>query len=79
MPKFITIGWGYQAGYDRTRRPVRDAAHERDARLRSEALRRETPHTPVCEIEPSTRGFSVDARILFNQRVRQIKTVYFAH
>ena len=36
MPKFITIGYGDQAGYDRTPQSVRDAAHEQDARLRSE-------------------------------------------
>ena len=36
MPKFITIGYGDQAGYDRTPRPVRDAAHQQDAKLRSE-------------------------------------------
>ena len=36
MPKFVTIGYGDQAGYDRTSQPVRDAAHEQDARLRAE-------------------------------------------
>jgi len=36
MPKFITIGYGDRAGYDRTPRSVRDAAHEEDAKLRSE-------------------------------------------
>lgn len=36
MPRFVTIGYGDQAGYDRTPRPIRDAAHEQDARLRSE-------------------------------------------
>lgn len=36
MPKFITIGYGDQAGYDRTPRSVRDAAHAQDAQLRSE-------------------------------------------
>jgi hypothetical protein len=36
MPKFITIGYGDQAGYDRTAPSVRDAAHEHDAKLRSE-------------------------------------------
>jgi hypothetical protein len=36
MPKFITIGYGDQAGYDRTPRPIRDAAHAQDARLRTE-------------------------------------------
>jgi hypothetical protein len=36
VPKFITIGYGDRAGYDRTPKPVRDAAHEQDAKLRSE-------------------------------------------
>ena len=36
MPKFVTIGYGDQAGYDRTPRALRDAAHEQDAKLRSE-------------------------------------------
>lgn len=36
MPKFITIGYGDQAGYDRTPQAVRDAAHENDAKLQSQ-------------------------------------------
>jgi hypothetical protein len=31
MPRFITIGYGDQAGYDRTAPAVRDAAHAADA------------------------------------------------
>ena len=33
MPKFITIGYGDQAGYDRTEPAVRDAAHAHDKKL----------------------------------------------
>lgn len=33
MPMFVTIGYGDQAGYDRTDPAVRDAAHEHDARM----------------------------------------------
>lgn len=33
MPKFVTIGYGDEAGYERTPKPVRDAAHAHDARL----------------------------------------------
>jgi hypothetical protein len=47
MPKFITIGYGDQAGYDRTPRPVRDAAHAQDAQLRSEGALIGTAGTPV--------------------------------
>lgn len=34
MPKFVTIGYGDEAGYKRTPPEVRDAAHAHDARLR---------------------------------------------
>lgn len=33
MPKFVTIGYGDQDGYDRTDPAVRDAAHAHDAKL----------------------------------------------
>ena len=33
MPKFITIGYGNRAGYDRTPRAARNAAHGHDAML----------------------------------------------
>jgi hypothetical protein len=36
MPRFVTIGYGDQAGYERTPRAAREAAHRQDARLRSE-------------------------------------------
>jgi hypothetical protein len=32
MPKFVTIGYGDRAGYDRTPKEIRDAAHAHDAR-----------------------------------------------
>ena len=35
MPKFITIGYGDRAGYERTAPEVRDAAHEHDAQLKA--------------------------------------------
>jgi hypothetical protein len=38
MPKFVTIGYGDRAGYERTDPGVRDAAHEHDARLRAEGV-----------------------------------------
>jgi len=34
VAKFVTIGYGDQAGYDRTDAAVRDAAHTHDNRLR---------------------------------------------
>jgi hypothetical protein len=36
MPKFVTIGYGDRAGYDRTDPAVRDAAHRHDAHLHAE-------------------------------------------
>lgn len=36
MPKFITIGYGDRAGYDRTPQAIRAAAHAQDAKLVSE-------------------------------------------
>ncbi len=33
MPKFVTIGYGDQKGYDATPKAVRDAAHAHDAEL----------------------------------------------
>jgi len=33
MPKFITIGYGDEAGYNRTPRDIRDEAHRHDAQL----------------------------------------------
>ena len=38
MPKFITIGYGDQAGYEGTDPAVRDAAHAHDARLRDNGV-----------------------------------------
>ena len=38
MARFVTIGYGDQAGYDRTDASVRDAAHAHDARLRQEGV-----------------------------------------
>ncbi|PWU44392.1 transcription initiation protein [Micromonospora globispora] len=38
MTKFVTIGYGDQAGYDRTDASVRDAAHAHDARLRQDGV-----------------------------------------
>ena len=33
MPKFVTIGYGDQKGYDRTSETIRDSAHEHDAQM----------------------------------------------
>jgi len=33
VPRFVTIGYGDRAGYDRTDHAIRDAAHQHDERL----------------------------------------------
>jgi len=38
MPKFVTIGYGDQKGYDSTPAAIRDAAHAHDAKLRTEGV-----------------------------------------
>ena len=38
MPQFITIGYGDEAGYNRTPKPVRDAAHAHDAKLQEQGV-----------------------------------------
>lgn len=47
MPKFVTIGYGDQAGYERTPPAIRNAAHEQDARLHSEGAVMGTAGRPV--------------------------------
>jgi hypothetical protein len=47
MPKFLTIGYGDQVGYERTPRLVRDAAHAQDAKLRAEGALMGIAGTPV--------------------------------
>ena len=56
MPKFITIGYGDQAGYDRTPQDVRDAAHEQDAKLVSEGAVMGIAGTPVQVRNPNAAG-----------------------
>ena len=47
MPKFVTIGYGDQAGYDSTDPDVRDAAHAHDARLRQDGVEMGVVGQPV--------------------------------
>lgn len=56
MPRFITIGYGDAAGYARTPRPVRDAAHAQDAKLRSEGAVMGIAGTPVQVRNSEARG-----------------------
>lgn len=56
MPKFITIGYGDQAGYDRTPEPVRQAAHAHDARLRAQGVVMGIAGTPAQVRNPEGAG-----------------------
>jgi hypothetical protein len=56
MPKFITIGYGDRAGYDRTPQAVRDAAHEQDAKLVSEGALMGIAGKPVQVRNPDAAG-----------------------
>jgi len=56
MPKFVTIGYGDRGGYDRTPRPVRDAAHAQDAKLRAEGAVMGIAGPAVQVRNPEARG-----------------------
>jgi hypothetical protein len=56
MPKFLTIGYGDQAGYDRTSQPVRDAAHAQDAMLRAEGALIGIAGAPMQVRNPEAAG-----------------------
>ena len=47
MARFVTIGYGDEAGYAGTADEVRDAAHAHDARLAEEAVTMGIAGTPV--------------------------------
>lgn len=56
MAKFITIGYGDEAGYRRTAQPVRDAAHAHDARLRAQGALVGIAGAPVQVRNPDDSG-----------------------
>ncbi|HEX4833219.1 MAG TPA: YciI family protein [Trebonia sp.] len=47
VARFVTIGYGDKAGYDRTAPSVRDAAHEHDARMRGDGVEMGIAGPPV--------------------------------
>jgi hypothetical protein len=47
MPRYLTIGYGDQSGYDDTPPELRDAAHEHDARLIRDGAITSVLSTPV--------------------------------
>jgi hypothetical protein len=56
MPKFITIGYGDRAGYDRTPQPIKDAAHAQDAKLAAEGALIGIAGAPVQVRNPEAAG-----------------------
>ncbi|MCB1463187.1 MAG: transcription initiation protein [Nitratireductor sp.] len=56
MPKFVTIGYGDRAGYDRTPQDVRDAAHAQDAKLVLEGALVGIAGAPVHVRNPDASG-----------------------
>lgn len=59
MPKFVTIGYGDQDGYDRTDAAVRDEAHAHDARLQAAGVSMGTVGSPVQVRNPDGAGVDV--------------------
>ena len=61
MPKFITIGYGDQAGYDETAPEVRDAAHAKDAELKRRGALIGIAGAPVQVRNPDAKGVETTA------------------
>jgi hypothetical protein len=61
MPKFVTIGYGDQEGYDRTSPAVRDEAHAHDARLRAEGVDVRIADSPVQVRNHDGAGTTVES------------------
>jgi hypothetical protein len=56
MPKFVTIGYGDRAGYDRTPKEVRDAAHAHEAELQKRGAVMGVAGAPVQVRNPLAAG-----------------------
>jgi hypothetical protein len=56
MPKFVTIGYGDPADYDRTPQDVRDAAHAQDAKLIADGALVGIAGAPVQVRNPDATG-----------------------
>ena len=56
MPKFITIGYGDEAGYERTAPEVRDAAHAHDNKLKQKGALIGVAGAPIQIRNPDARG-----------------------
>jgi hypothetical protein len=56
MPKFVTIGYGDQEGYDRTPAAIRNAAHAHDAKLQADRVLMGIAGKPVQVRNPEATG-----------------------
>src|ERR1700678_3940675 len=61
LMKFLTIGYGDEAGYHRTPAPIRDAAHSHDARLREAGAIIGIAGPPVQVRNPEGQGIQTTA------------------
>jgi hypothetical protein len=60
MPKFITIGYGDQAGYDQTALEIRNAAHAHDGELRKRGAILVMAGSPVQVRNPEASGVRIE-------------------
>lgn len=56
MPKFLTIGYGDRAGYDRTPQALRDTAHDQDIKLLAEGAVIGAAGQPLQVRNPNAEG-----------------------
>ena len=59
MPKFITIGYGDQAGYDRTPKAIISAAHAQDEKLQHAGAITGIAGRPIQVRNPEASGVEV--------------------
>jgi hypothetical protein len=69
MPRFVTIGYGDQEGYDRTDAAIRDAAHAHDARLRQAGVLMGIAGAPVQVRNPNAAGVETQAGPFMSSRL----------
>jgi hypothetical protein len=60
VPKFVTIGYGDRAGYDRTPKEVRDAAHAHEAELQKHGALMGVAGSPVQVRNPLAGGVKTE-------------------
>lgn len=60
MPKFVTIGYGDRAGYDRTAPEIRDAAHAHDKDLQRRGALMGVAGAPTRVRNPDAAGVETE-------------------